>query len=391
MRMEKQFKSISFKLTVLYVGTVLLVLAVFIAIISYYSHESVLIDAQRTMEVGPGFLNSITPEDAIGLPDMDDVSIKFVISEFTPFGDITARGEAVGNRYLLNYTITNSKETGLVTIYPDDFPATLFVGSPSLTPRYLFYKEVEGFEDVLIVASVEVPSFTAINSSGQFNSIILLFSPLVVALAVFFGVFVSIKTVAPIKKIAWAAERINEQDIGCRVQVNSSDEIGSLARSFNHMADRLENSIISRKRFISDAAHELKTPLASIKTSVTHALSGKRSLEEYQENLNFICARIETMETLINDLLFLAKADEGGITSPKGAIDISSIIAEAEEVFLPVFEDKGIKLNVWSKKDLFVSSERRLLLCLISNLLDNARLPKKSPFVDRKIGILKTA
>ncbi len=375
MKIKNPLKSISLKLTVLYVGSVLLVLTLFLTTISYYSRETALTDAQRTMEVGPGFLNGITPETVTGLPEVDDIDIEDVIEKYTPFmqsGIFSARGEADDNGNLLNYTIISNEDTGFVTLYPEDFPATLFVKTSATASRDLFYREVEGFEGVLIVASVEVHSLAAINSSRQFTSIIILFSPLVVALAVLFGWFVSNKTVAPIKKIALAAERINERDISHRVQVNSSDEIGSLARSFNRMAERLENSFESQKQFVSDAAHELRTPLASMKTSVTKALSVDKGDEGNKELLVFLSGRIDTMETLTSDLLFLARSDEGRLGISKARFDLSTVVSEAEEAFRYLFEDKGVRFTAKSETGLYIKADPKLILRAVSNLLDNA-------------------
>jgi two-component system, OmpR family, heavy metal sensor histidine kinase CusS len=73
-------------------------------------------------------------------------------------------------------------------------------------------------------------------------------------------------TVRPLKRITRGTELMSRSDLCQRVNFKSGDEIGRLAKSFNLMADRLEESFNSQKRFVSDAAHVLRTPLASMKT-----------------------------------------------------------------------------------------------------------------------------
>jgi signal transduction histidine kinase len=138
------------------------------------------------------------------------------------------------------------------------------------------------------------------------------------------------------------------------------------------MADRLEDAFNSQKRFVSDAAHELRTPLASMKTSVTRAQTSERNTGEQQKLLDFLTGRISHMETLVNDLLFLSRADESKLKSNAITLDLSKLLAEVEESFRCLFEDKDIKFMSGIAAGLNVKADRILILRVISNLLDNA-------------------
>jgi signal transduction histidine kinase len=157
-----------------------------------------------------------------------------------------------------------------------------------------------------------------------------------------------------------------------RVGIDSGDEIGRLAQSFNTMADRLEESFNTQKRFVSDAAHELRTPLASMKTSVTKALSDDRSVANDQKLLDFLSGRINYMEAMVNDLLFLSRVDEGKFQLDETQLDLSAVLKESEEAFRYLFEDKGIEFSSNIEPSLHVKGDRKLILRVISNLLDNA-------------------
>lgn len=373
MKIPDRFKRISFRLSFIFVASILLVIILILSAVSHYVYEEAYVNAQSTMEVGPACINDATNENTVvPLSVYDDIDIDDVIFEFTPIKDLSARGEYDDSGRLARYIITNLSEIGLVTLYASDLPVTISTKPYSAGSRRLFYKEVDGYANILLIASIDTSSYLDIISSNEYNSLLFLFSPLIAALAVFFGWLVSKVAIIPIKKIAQTTEKIGVHDLSQRVPVNSSDEIGSLARSFNLMADRLEDSFNSQKHFISDASHELKTPLASMKTSVTHALSSEKSPKEYQKTLGLVNKRIESMETLINDLLFLARADERGIKASDEAVDISLVITELREIFNPFFEDRDIEFDTRLEEGLFVKVKRNLLIRLLTNLLDNA-------------------
>jgi len=156
-----------------------------------------------------------------------------------------------------------------------------------------------------------------------------------------------------------------------RVKYRSGDEIGRLANSFNRMSERLENAFNSQKRFISEAAHELRTPLASMKTALSLALSQPRKEEYYQEILIKLSERADILERLVNDMLLLARLDEDAPVTA-AATDMTEVITKASEVFQPLFEDKDIRYTSQVENSLYVKGERIQLIRLISNLLDNA-------------------
>jgi signal transduction histidine kinase len=191
-------------------------------------------------------------------------------------------------------------------------------------------------------------------------------------LSVVFALLITWITVSPLKRITRSAEGLSRSDLSQRVKYKSNDEIGRLAISFNTMAGRLEESFNSQKRFVSDAAHELRTPLASMKTSVTKALSMESDSNDDRALLGFLSGRIDYMETLVNDLLFLSRVDEGQFKPNKAVLDLSKLLIEAEESFRCLFEDKDIKFTSEIAADLQVNADRTLILRVISNLLDNA-------------------
>jgi two-component system, OmpR family, heavy metal sensor histidine kinase CusS len=220
--------------------------------------------------------------------------------------------------YNLISEVTNIKsgyeyKVGPITLPKSQFPATIAAADMAFHSKRLndfYYLTVPEHANLIFLVSVNRYDYPVISWKSEVVGDIVLASPFILLLAVIFSLLISWVTVLPIKRITQTTELMSRSDLSQRVKVKSSDEIGRLARSYNAMADRLEDSFSSQKRFVSDAAHELRTPLASIKASVTRTLSLERGLRDYQKTLGFLSGRIHYMEALVNDLLFLSRVDE---------------------------------------------------------------------------------
>ncbi len=238
--------------------------------------------------------------------------------------------------------------------------------------RRFYYLPLEGYKDVVAIVSFDRAFLPGPGWLYRMVADLWVSIPVIAVCAVLFGLLISRSIVTPVKRIARSAEALSTQQFNSRVEVKSKDEIGSLANSFNRMADKLQAAFDSQKRFISDAAHTLKTPLASMKLTVTSALENQRSSEECQQSLEFVEGRIEEQETLINEMLFLARADENRLAVAAEAIDFSKVAIETGEIFSCLFEEKGIEFIRNIEPDLFVKADSRMITHLLSNLLENA-------------------
>jgi two-component system, OmpR family, heavy metal sensor histidine kinase CusS len=390
-------KSLSFKLVVLYTISVLVFTVSIIAVLEYRNTTEDHSDSQLHMEVGIGYLNGAMPKDleieAIekteNINDIfgdyaRDLSPNDVIKNYqqvvvhprTPTNiHTTFEGplDLSGLQYDTYILDISTSRVGPILLQNNFFQDTVndYLRHWGVY-RLLYYKPIEGYTNAIILASLDKRYLPGQAWLGRLLSDILIIIPLVFISALLIGWLISRRTVNPITRIARYAEDLSDKHLDRRLDIVSKDEIGSLARSLNIMASRLQTAFDSQKRFISDAAHGLKTPLSSVKMSVTGALDEDKSPEEYRHLLGFISGRVEQQEELINDLLILARADEGCINLPSQRINLSEVALEADDTFRYLFEEKGINFEARIERNIMVQADPKLMMHILSNLLENA-------------------
>jgi two-component system OmpR family sensor kinase len=132
------------------------------------------------------------------------------------------------------------------------------------------------------------------------------------------------RVLAPLRLLRDTARSIGESDLTRRIPVEGDDELADLARTFNEMLDRLEQAFASQKAFISDAGHELRTPITIIRG---HLDVMGDDPEERRETLELVADELDRMGRLVNDLLLLAKANRPDFLEPQ-TIDLDDLTRE---------------------------------------------------------------
>lgn len=152
----------------------------------------------------------------------------------------------------------------------------------------------------------------------------------------------------------------------------TGDELDQLSQTINRLLERIGVYIGESRVLLANAAHELRTPLAAIHSSVEVALGGQRTKEEYQELLAVILHELSFLEMLVNQLLLLSEADAGRLLPAGEIVAFDKVVANAADMFQAVAEVRGIELRVGKLPTLTVHGQRLHLRQLVSNLLDNA-------------------
>ncbi len=178
----------------------------------------------------------------------------------------------------------------------------------------------------------------------------------------------------PIARLTRAMGEIRSDRLDLRLRWPArKDEIGELTRSFDDLLGRLEEAFARERQFISDASHELKTPLTSINANAQLLLRwGDRDVTIRRESLETIVNESGSLANMVNGMLTLAKADRGDAI-PKEPLRLANIAADAVRSSAQRAAEKSLKLNIEGLEDpVLVLGDATLLRQLIGNLIDNA-------------------
>lgn len=194
----------------------------------------------------------------------------------------------------------------------------------------------------------------------------LLASVVAVLLAAMAGAAVSRRVSAPVVALTDVARSMASGDLSARASVVSQDEIGTLATAYNDMADRVEATVESLRRFIGDAAHQLNTPLTALHANVELAARPDAPAEAAERALD----QLRRLEGLTRDMLDLSRVE----SRPAGreSLDLACLVREVADTFASRAEQRDIALEVTVPETAPVEADRAQLVDALSNLLDNA-------------------
>jgi two-component system, OmpR family, sensor kinase len=198
--------------------------------------------------------------------------------------------------------------------------------------------------------------------------------PIAVLLASGGGYFLARKSLAPVVAMSSQAGRIGAANLHERLAVqNKKDELGHLAGSFNSLLDRLSQSFERQQRFMADASHELRTPVAILRGESEVALSQQaRSAEEYRESLGVLHQEAARLTHIVEDLFTLTRADAGQYPLQPRDFYLDELAAECVHSARTLALAKKITLNFEEASESPIHADESLLRRMILNLLDNA-------------------
>ncbi|MDQ6649267.1 MAG: HAMP domain-containing histidine kinase [Actinomycetota bacterium] len=177
------------------------------------------------------------------------------------------------------------------------------------------------------------------------------------------------RALAPVEAVRARVAAITAADLTARVpEPAATDEVGRLARTMNQMLARLEGSSTRHQRFVSDASHELRSPLASQRTQAEVALAHP-ARADWPATVRGLLAETKRMAGLVEDLLLLTRADERGITLSRAEVDLEDLVL-AEAARLRREGRSEVRLGVVQPTRL--RGDRSQLRRLLRNLADNA-------------------
>ncbi len=209
----------------------------------------------------------------------------------------------------------------------------------------------------------------------DFRNLLMMMIPGVLAVASLGGWWISRRALAPVDEITNVAKSITAKNLSKRLAVpQTGDELQRMSETWNEVLARLEIAVERARRFTADASHELRTPVALIRSTAELALRRERAPEDYRKALEQIEAEARRMTALTNDLLFLASADADTVEMTLSPLDLSCIAADAVRENLALSESKGvcIRADLPENPCMALANDagiRRLLRILIDNAL----------------------
>jgi heavy metal sensor kinase len=199
-----------------------------------------------------------------------------------------------------------------------------------------------------------------------------LFVPPVLALAGVLGFLFVRRTLTPVGRIRRQAERISRANVSERVPVPSgSGEFRELALTFNEMLDRLDRAFQDLHNFAADAAHELRTPLATLRAEIDTAIQQPRSLEEHERMLTSFAEEVTRMNRVVSDLFTLAKMDMRQYALHKERVELGELLDEARDVWESPAEEGGIEI-LREGPPIMMAGDPAALRRVFMNLIENA-------------------
>lgn len=183
---------------------------------------------------------------------------------------------------------------------------------------------------------------------------------------------VSKKLLLPVKKMNETIESISAQDLNTRLNVSGSkDELKDLAKTFNDMLDRLQRTYEAQNQFVSDASHELRTPIAVIQ-GYANLLDrwGKEDKEVLDEAIGAIKSEAEAMKTLVEQLLFLARSDKHTQKVEMADFKVNELIGEVVKETKLIAPNHEI-LNMHNE-EIIINGDRSLLKEALRVFIDNS-------------------
>jgi signal transduction histidine kinase len=186
------------------------------------------------------------------------------------------------------------------------------------------------------------------------------------------GWVVAGRVLAPIGRITSVARDIQATDLSRRIQLpGPEDELKQLADTFDAMLARLDAAFAAQRQFVADASHELRNPLAIIRTNVDVALADPdASPDDLRQAIAVVKRAGDRMTLLVDDLLALARRQEP--TLEHEPVDLGAAVAEASDDFVVPAEARGIVLDRAIAPGVVVTGDREALKRVVANLLHNA-------------------
>lgn len=214
-----------------------------------------------------------------------------------------------------------------------------------------------------------VTAIAVTRAQEQFETSSLTYMVLIIVMGMGITFFAAGRVLKPVRDLSAVVRSINDRNLSQRVVgFSTKDEVGELADAFNAMMDRLDQAFLCQKQFVSNASHELKTPLATIKSSIqVLKLDAVPGLEDYKENVEITEQSIQRLIQVVEGLLEIT-TQQLDVFSEQ--IPLRALFSEVLSELKPFIEEKSIAVKTYDG-DVILRGNHHLLYRVMFNLIEN--------------------
>lgn len=289
-----------------------------------------------------------------------------------------------------------TKEVNPIFVEFLDLEGTVFDKSPNLKNSQLQYgmyvKENQIFNAQLndkAVRQIKIPLYYQNKKTGYMqvavsvesasyilkvlDNILLISFPIILAILFITARFFAGKSIKPIENVIQTSNLISKDNLSARITLpQNKDEIYILSQTINNLLNRIEDTIEREKQFTSDASHELRTPLAVVKGTLEVLVRKPRNTEEYNEKINYCITEINRINSLVDQLLLLARLENQKQSLKINPVSLNTVISESLARFNQKIISKNIKIEENYTDDFIVETDAYFLSIIVNNLISNA-------------------
>lgn len=208
---------------------------------------------------------------------------------------------------------------------------------------------------------------------GQLTNLMLVVGAVVLLVSPLGGYWLAGRATRPLAEIIDTTAQLHPSSLEQRLPLRGTrDELDRLSATINGFLDRIAAFVDQNREFTANAAHELRSPLAAIQSSLEVALNSDRTISEYKDLLLEVLEECGELGVLVNQLLLLAESDAGHLQIDSAPIHLDEIVRKGFEMFQGVAEAEGIDLAITRLDPIRLEGDSGRLRQVINNLIDNA-------------------
>ena len=375
-RAKKLSKTLRFRLTLWNAGVVLSIALITLFVLRQGVRHTIVRESDqrlsedlREVEIGVLALNLSAPEIRAATREQGPLPPRLFLDEL----DRKARGHIQHEWFIQLFD-----ETG--TLLWES------VGSPDLPPPRASANQPAVIGDFRIVRSrsqargkppliirIGASTRTLSRSVAQIDQMVLRVGTIATVVGLLAGFWLTNRAIHPLNAIISTTARLHPRQLNQRLPLRETgDELDQLSTTINGLLDRIANYLQVRHDFLANSAHELRTPIAAIRSSAEVALGGARAQQEYEELLEEAITQCDALENLVNQLLLLAETENDDWQAHVEQVDLALLLKKSLEMFHAVAEFRGMSLTATMPDSLIIQGKPHLLRQLLNNLIDNA-------------------